>query len=68
MVAPIFKQNMYSGVRQEIGPNQSPVDLFHEFFDENVKTFPLLEEIVLVEEILRAGDCMFIPAWWWVQR
>jgi len=40
---------MYSGVRQELGPSVSPVDLFHGVFEENIKTFPLLEEIVLIE-------------------
>jgi hypothetical protein len=66
MVAPIFKQNMYSGVRQELGPSVSPVDLFHGVFEENIKTFPLLEEIVLIEQILHEGDCLYAPAWWWV--
>lgn len=68
LVSPVFKQNMYSGVRQELGPNQSPVDLFHKPFDENVLTFPLLRELQMNEVDLKAGDCLFVPAWWWIQR
>lgn len=30
LVSPVFKQNMYSGVRDELKPHQSPVDLFHQ--------------------------------------
>ena len=59
---------MYSGVRQELGPSQSPVDLFHAPFEENANTFPLLKELQMIEQILNPGDCMFVPAWWWIQR
>lgn len=42
LVAPYFKRNMYSGVREELKPNVSPVDLFHEDVHENLSVFPLL--------------------------
>lgn len=43
LVAPVFKQNMYSGIREELPPGVSPVDLFHEPKAENIKRFPLLK-------------------------
>jgi len=58
---------MYSGVRQELEANISPVDLFHVSFKENIESFPLLKEVQMWEFFLEAGDCVFIPAWWWVQ-
>ena len=66
LVAPIFKQNMYSGVREELPPGVSPVDLFHEPQEENVKRFPLLRQAQVYDVTLKQGDCLFIPAWWWV--
>lgn len=67
LVSPIFKQNMYSGVREELKPNVSPVDLFHKNVEENLITFPLLKQIELHEVVLSPGQCLFIPAWWWTQ-
>mmetsp|Transcript_10933 Transcript_10933/g.18275 ORF Transcript_10933/g.18275 Transcript_10933/m.18275 type:complete len:127 (-) Transcript_10933:415-795(-) len=68
IVSPIFKQNMYSGVRVELRPHLSPVDLFHESIYDNFETFPLLREAQVIEVTLKEpGECLFIPAWWWVQ-
>ena len=67
MIAPIFKQNMYAGVREELPPGVSPVDLFHEPKSDNIKRFPLLKQAQVHDVTLKKGDCLFIPAWWWVQ-
>lgn len=67
LVAPYFKRNMYSGVREELKPNVSPVDLFHEDVHENLSVFPLLRQIQLHEVVLTEGQCLYIPAWWWSQ-
>lgn len=66
-VSPIFKQNMYSGVREEIAPNKSPVDLFHDDMKQQFEKFPLLKETVVHDVTLRSGECLYIPAWWWMQ-
>ena len=66
-VSPVFKQNMYSGVREEIPPNKSPVDLFHPNLKANFDRFPLLKEAVVHDVTLRPGECLYIPAWWWMQ-
>ena len=66
MVSPVFNQNLYSGVRQELKPGVSPIDLFHSDIAENIATFPLLASTVIHEATLGPGECIFIPAWWWV--
>jgi hypothetical protein len=58
---------MYSGVREEIQPSKSPVDLFHKDMADQFKKFPLLKETVVHDVTLRPGECLFIPAWWWMQ-
>ena len=68
LVSPIFKQNMYSGSRVELKPHMSPIDLFHAEEDANLETFPLLLETQLHHYELEVGQCIFIPAYWWVQH
>ena len=67
LVSPVFKQNMYSGVKEELKQSQSPVNLFYEPLDELLGAFPLLEVTQVFQTSLNAGDCLFVPAWWWVQ-
>ena len=43
LVSPVFKQNMYSGVREELTSNISPIDLFYESVEKNIELFPLLQ-------------------------
>ena len=66
LVSPLFKQNMYSGYQDELDPAQSPVDLFYENVTDNLLTFPLLKETPVYEVTLNKGECLFIPAWWWM--
>lgn len=32
-----------------------------------MKKFPLLKEMVVHDVTIRSGECLFIPAWWWMQ-
>lgn len=41
--------------------------MFHADIKMNIQTFPLLASTVIHEATLGPGECMFIPAWWWVQ-
>lgn len=67
LVSPVFRQNMYSGVREELRRSQSPIDLFYDPLDENLEVFPLLEVMQVFEVVLAPGMCLFVPAWWWAQ-
>ena len=67
LISPVFKQNVYSGVRPELKPFVSPVDLFYPNMTENLETFPLLNSTMVYEVTLEAGDCLFIPAFYWIQ-
>lgn len=58
---------MYSGKREELKPSVSPVDLFHPSEFANIETFPLLLETQVLEVALTPGQCLFVPAWWWLQ-
>jgi len=58
---------MYSGVREELMPGFSPVDLFHVPVEENFKRFPLLSQTQVFDVTLHPGTCVFVPAWWWAQ-
>jgi hypothetical protein len=65
IVSPVYKQNIYSGVLEELQPNESPID----FFSTNVDSskFPLYSETKVLGVTLKAGQCMFVPAFYWVQ-
>ena len=67
LVSPVFNQNMYSAVREELKPGVSPIDLFFHNVTMNIATFPLLAQAVIHEATIGPGECIFIPAWWWVQ-
>jgi len=67
LVSPVFKQNMYSGVREELSSNISPVDLFYEQTLKNFELFPLLQLTQVFEVNMTAGNCMFVPSFWWIQ-
>lgn len=64
LVSPVFKQNIYSGVLDELDPRQSPIDFFQAV---NTTRFPLFSEVKLLTAELKAGQCLFIPAFYWVQ-
>ena len=65
LVSPVFKQNIYSGVIEELQPNETPID----FFDAKVDTnkYPLYAEAKVLSVTLKPGQCLFAPAFYFVQ-
>lgn len=65
LVSPVYKQNIYSGVLEQLSPNESPLD----FFDMtlNATQYPLFQEAKVLSVVLSAGQCLFIPTFYWVQ-
>ena len=67
IVSPIFRQNIYSGVYDDLHPSEIPEDL--SFFDIQEDKYPLMAEVE--EHILKAelgkGDCIYVPGLHWVQ-
>ena len=45
----------------------SPVDLFETDIDLQHGTFPLSEHAQIWDVVLNAGECIYIPAFWWIQ-
>ena len=66
-MSPVFSQNLYSNVYEDLPPNTLPESLDLFVIDE--EKFPLLaEEQDYIQEItLEKGDCIFIPAMFWWQ-
>jgi hypothetical protein len=64
LVSPVFKQNLYSGVLEELRPNETPLDFFK---NVNASQFPLFNDAKVLRQILTPGDCLFIPAFYWSQ-
>jgi hypothetical protein len=64
LVSPVFKQNIYSGVLDELDPRDTPLDFFKAV---NITRFPLFSEVKLLTAELTAGQCIFIPAFYWAQ-
>lgn len=63
MVSPIYKQNIYSGVFEELQPTKTPVNFFH----ANLIDHPLFEEANLLTVQVHKGGCVFVPAYYWMQ-
>lgn len=64
LVSPVYKQNIYSGVLDELKPEETPVNLFGNY---DYGKFPLLRQAKVQILQLSAGSCLFVPAFWWVQ-
>ena len=69
LVSPVFQQNLYNGVFDDLDPEDVPheIDLFH--MEELFEEYPLLEEAneyILTGEINK-GDCLYVPALFWMQ-
>ena len=60
-VSPLFRQNLY------VNNRKSPVNLFHEPRYESIEEFPLLQQAVVHEVKLNPGECLYVPAFWWMQ-
>jgi Cupin-like domain len=48
----------------ELDPRETPLDFFKPV---NLTRYPLFAEVKLLTAELKAGECIFIPAFYWVQ-
>jgi hypothetical protein len=62
MASPIFRKNIYVGVLQKLKSDVSPLD----FFDIDYNHFPFAKEVRFLEVTLNAGDCMYVPAYFYI--
>ena len=62
LVSPVYKQNIYSGVLEELSPNETPLDFFKQV---NETRFPLFQEAKVLSVEVPQGSCLFIPAFYW---
>ena len=67
LVSPMFKQAIYSGVLEELDPTDTPLDFFNYYNkrSESAK-FPLAKEAQILTAKIEAGECLFVPAYYWV--
>ena len=67
LVSAVFKQNLYSGVYDDLLPSEIPEDI--DFFNVNKDKYPLLAQIEkhILATKLKKGDCLYVPAFYWVQ-
>ena len=66
VAAGVFKQNMYAGVYEDIGPVETPINLF----ESNIKTikrYTLMKPSDVFEAKLEKGSCVYVPAYYWYQ-
>jgi len=63
LVSPIFRKNLYVNSFDNYPRGQSPVD----FFDVDLKKYPLTTQFDFLEVTLAAGDCIYVPAYYYVQ-
>ena len=69
LVSGVFKQNLYSGVYQDLKPSDLPVDM--NLFDIAGDMYPLTKEILdegyVLTATLNTGDCLYVPAFYYSQ-
>lgn len=63
MVSPIFRKNIYVGELEKFKHDESPMD----FFKPDYEKFPYAKQFEFVEVELDAGDCMYVPAYYYIQ-
>ena len=66
MVSGIFKQNMYSGVYEDLDPLDTPNNLF-ETDPKKIMRYQLMKFNNVFEATVSAGGCLFVPAYYWWQ-
>lgn len=62
LVSPIFRDNLYVGEVPGLRKDDTPLN----FFDLNREKYPLLTQINFLDAILEAGDCVYVPAYFYV--
>ena len=63
IVSPIFRQNLYVGALEELDPVDTPLD----FFDPDYRQYPFARDVNFLHAKLKAGDCMYVPAYFYIQ-
>jgi len=63
MASPIFRKHIYVNCFDHYPKGQSPLD----FFNVDHAEFPLASQFEFIEVTLRAGDCMYVPAYFYIQ-
>lgn len=48
---------------EELDPLDTPVD----FFDPNYKLYPFAKDVNFLHAKLKAGDCIYVPAYFYIQ-
>lgn len=63
IASPVFTQSMYVGVVDSLRDFDSPLD----FFRIEKEKYPLSLQVGFVNAILEAGDCLYVPAFYYIQ-
>lgn len=63
LASPIFRKNIYVGQLEHLEHDECPMDFFNPDYDK----FPYAKQFKFVETELEAGDCLYIPAYYYVQ-
>ena len=63
LASPIFRKNIYVGVFEKLSPKVSPIDFFKIDYDH----FPFAKQFKLLEVTLQPGDCLYVPAYYYIQ-
>ena len=66
MVSSIFKQNMYSGVYEDLDPLETPINLF-ETNPKLIARYRLMKASDIYEVEVMHGGCIYVPAYYWYQ-
>ena len=66
IVSPVFRQNLYSGVYDDLHPTALPDDIT--FFNIDAEKYPLMAEIsdYIQSATLHPGDCIYLPSLAWI--
>lgn len=62
-VSPIFRKNIYVGVLEKFDKKHSPLD----FFNIDYNKYPFAKQVKFLEVTLEEGDCMYVPAFYYIQ-
>ena len=67
VVSSVFRQNLYSGVYDDLHPTALPEDIT--LFKVDAEKYPLMDEIKdhILGATLNKGDCIYIPSLYWEQ-
>ena len=66
MIHPVFKENVYQGVYDDLHPEDIPTDI--DLFNVDAEKYPLLEMAsdYILHTDLEKGDCLYVPSLFWI--